>query len=103
MNKFMIILSLWLLFGFFNFLFIYLKYRKEIKMAKFESVHICVMFIIFCLAGFPVAIMEIFNLWEDEEENEDSDEKTEKERITKRVKELEEAKESINMFLRRFR
>lgn len=102
MKKFIIMLGVWLVFGILNFLFIYLKYRKEIKMAKFELVHICVMFVIFCLAGLPVTIMEIFNLWEVEEESGDSDGKTKEECIKKRVKELEGAKESINIFLRHF-
>lgn len=109
MAKFTTMLSVWLWGGIFVFLYLYFHSRKEIKIAKLESIHLCVIFTICCFVGLPAAIMEIFNLWgdeEDEEFDEDceyTDEELEEKYSREAVEDLENIKNEIDLFLSCFR
>ena len=104
MVKLTTMLSVWLWGGIFVFLFLYFSYRKEIKEAELESIHLCIIFTICCFVGLPAAVIEIFGLWEDDEEDsEDFAEETEEEYSRKRVEDLKEMKETIDIILSHFR
>lgn len=61
-------------------------------------------FTLCCFVGLPAAVIEIFELWEDdEEENEGSDRETDEEYSRKRVEDLKEMKETIDIILSHFR
>ena len=60
MAKISTMISVWLWGGIFFFIYLYFKSRKEIKKAKLESIHLCVIFTICCFAGLPVALKEFF-------------------------------------------
>lgn len=106
MAKFTTMLSVWLWIGIFVFLYLYLCCRKEIKIAELESVHLCVIFFICCLAGPPIAVIELLDLFKNEEEDEDCneslDEEIEEEYNKKVVKQLEEIKDRIDLLLKHF-
>ena len=107
MAKFTTMLSVWLWIGIFVFLYLYLRSRKEIKIAELESVHLCVIFFICCLAGPPIAVIELFDLFKNDEEededcNESLDEETEEEYNKKVVMQLEEIKDRIDLLLKHF-
>lgn len=103
MVKISTMISVWLWGGIFVFLHLYFKSRKEIKIAGLESVHLCVIFIIFAFAGVPIFLMDFFN-FEREEENENieifEDEEDENEEL---VEKLEELKETIDLLLLSFK
>lgn len=56
MPKLTIMLSAWLWAGIFSFLYFFFYCKKEIKKAELDSVHLCVLFFIFCFAGIPILI-----------------------------------------------
>lgn len=102
-------ISVWLWGGIFSFIYLYFKSRKEIKIAELESIHLCVIFIIFAFAGVPIFLMDFFN-FEREEENENieifEDEEDENEELDydeELVEKLEELKETINLLLLSFK
>lgn len=100
MVKISTMISVWLWGGIFSFIYLYFKSRKEIKIAGLESVHLCVIFIIFAFAGVPIFLMDFFN-FEREEENENieifEDEELDYD------EELEELKEIIELILISFK
>lgn len=99
-------ISVWLWGGIFSFIYLYFKSRKEIKIAGLESVHLCVIFIIFAFAGVPIFLMDFFN-FDREEENENievfEDENEELDYDEELVEELEELKEIIELILISFK
>lgn len=106
MVKISTMISVWLWGGIFVFLHLYFKSRKEIKIAGLESVHLCVIFIIFAFAGVPIFLMDFFN-FDREEENENievfEDENEELDYDEELVEELEELKEIIELILISFK
>lgn len=92
----------------FVFFRIYFLLKKEIKKAKLESLHLWVLFTIFCFTGLPIMIVRLFKLWKYDNEdnynkNESSDEEVEKEYIKEIREQLEEIKNRINLLLKYFR
>lgn len=99
MNKYVIMLSVWLYGGIFFYLYLYFSNRKELEEAGWEAVHLCVLFFVCCFAGIPIFLSEFFNFEEkDEEEFE-----TEKDYHKKLISKLEELKEAIDILLIQFR
>lgn len=90
-------ISVWLWGGIFSFIYLYFKSRKEIKIAGLESVHLCVIFIIFAAVGVPIFLMDFFNFDKEEDENEELDYDEEL------VEKLEELKETIDLLLLSFK
>lgn len=104
MVKISTMISVWLWGGIFVFLHLYFKSRKEIKIAGLESIHLCVIFIIFAFAGVPIFLMDFFN-FDREEENENIEifEDEELDYDEELVEELEELKEIIELILISFK
>ena len=98
MVKISTMISVWLWGGIFVFLHLYFKSRKEIKIAGLESIHLCVIFIIFAFAGVPIFLMDFFN-FDREEENENIEVFEDEELVEK----LEELKETIDLLLLSFK
>lgn len=56
MLKLTTMISAWLWAGIFSFLYFFFICKKEIKKAELDSVHLCVLFFVFCFAGIPMLI-----------------------------------------------
>ncbi len=104
MVKITTMISVWLWGGIFFFLYLYFKSRKEIKKAKLESIHLCIIFTLCCFVGLPVALKEFFDFGGDEEEDGEEDisdnEESEDGCDEVIVEYLENIKDEIDSFLR---
>ncbi|WP_427042604.1 hypothetical protein HUW86_08415 (plasmid) [Fusobacterium sp. SB021] len=61
MPKLTTMISVWLWAGIFGFIYTIFYYWKEIKKAKLDTIHFCVLFLIFCFGGIFLFITALIS------------------------------------------